>query len=182
MNNLIEMEIAAVGVNMSTDTPLLLLKEGGGERHVVIHIGFIETDIIERALAGGTTFRPMTHDLLLNAIRSLSANVRYVAITELKNDTFFGVVALLVNNKQINLDARPSDAIALAVRVKAPIYMDERIMNQIAFTYDPKTNSFLQKRDRASSPHFPPATDAERNKLHKPIREFIESLNLDDFK
>ena len=115
--------------------------------------------------------RPLTHDLLGNIIGELGAAVNSIIVCDLKNDTFFAKIILAIDGKQVEVDARPSDAIALAVRVKVPIFADESVLDKAGIIIDPETGKPSPARD------VPPE---ELEKLSA-FRDFIEGLDLSDF-
>ena len=125
---MIEVVLRAVRVDVGTSTPLLLLEEVGGERVLPIFIGAPEATAIAYALGNVETPRPMSHDLLGNVIGSLGAQLFSVEITELVDNVFFANLRLLRENTEISVSARPSDAVALALRVGAPILVNDDLM------------------------------------------------------
>jgi bifunctional DNase/RNase len=125
---MVEVILRAVRVDVGTSTPLLLLEEVGGNRVLPIFIGAPEATAIAYALGGVATPRPMSHDLLGNVIAALGAKVFAVEITELKDNTFYANLRLLRSGAEINVSARPSDAVALALRVGAPILVSDDLM------------------------------------------------------
>ena len=125
---MIEVVLRAVRVDVGTSTPLLLLEEVGGERVLPIFIGAPEATAIAYALGNVESPRPMSHDLLGNVIGSLGAQLFSVEITELIDNVFFANLRLLRENTEISVSARPSDAVALALRVGAPILVNDDLM------------------------------------------------------
>ncbi|UCG39774.1 MAG: bifunctional nuclease family protein [bacterium] len=111
-------------------SPVLLLKELESRRALPIWIGMFEANAIATSLAGLEPPRPMTHDLLYNSILSAGCTVDRVVVTELKDNTFFAVIVLDSGSGSLEIDSRPSDAIALAVRAKAPIFASEEVLEQ----------------------------------------------------
>jgi bifunctional DNase/RNase len=150
---------------------VVILKEKESERYLPIWIGPAEADAIAVKLQDYQVPRPLTHDLLGNIIGELGAAVNSIIVCDLKNDTFYAKIILAVNGKQVEVDARPSDAIALAVRVKVPIFADESVLDKAGIIIDPETGKPSPARD------VPPE---ELEKLSA-FREFIESLDLSDF-
>jgi len=125
---MIEVVLRAVRVDVGSSTPLLLLEEVGGERVLPIFIGAPEAAAIAYALQGVVAPRPMSHDLLGHVIAALNAKVFSVEITELVDNTFFANLRLVRANEEIIVSARPSDAVALALRVRAPILVGDDLM------------------------------------------------------
>ena len=114
------------------NSPILLLKEDGAERALPVWIGIYEANSIATCLAGVEAPRPMTHDLLHNAIAQAGYRVSKVVITELKDTTFYAVIYLNSDSGEMELDSRPSDAVSLAVRSEAPIFVTEDVLNHSA--------------------------------------------------
>jgi uncharacterized protein len=131
---------------------IALLNEKGGERVLPIWIGAFEGDALALQLGGETTPRPMAPDLMARAIESLGGRVEQVSVTRLTDNTFYAVVWLAANGDRIELDARPSDALNLAVRVGAPIFVAPDVMDQAARTGDVLLQSEAELREK----NFPP--------------------------
>ena len=124
--------IHGLAMDPKNNSPILLLKESGAERALPVWIGMYEANAIATCLAGMESPRPMTHDLLYDLITRAGYSVSKVVITELKETTFYAVINLSSPSGDIALDSRPSDAVALAVRSEAPIYVMEDVLNQSA--------------------------------------------------
>lgn len=129
---MIEVVIDSIRVSLMSQHRVVILREVDAERFLPIWIGPFEADAITIVLQGVEVPRPLTHDLLANVLDELGARVLYVLVNDLRNDTFYAVIALDVNGQRLEIDSRPSDAIALAVRVNAPIYVAEHVMEQAA--------------------------------------------------
>ena len=168
---MVEMTIESIRVSMLNYQRVVILKEKSAERFLPIWIGPAEADAIAVKLQEVTVPRPLTHDLLSSVIDALGASVNSIIICDLRNDTFFAKIILAVNGKNIEVDSRPSDAIALAVRVKAPIFADESVLNKAGIIIDPETGK------PAPAQEIPP----EEMERMSAFREFIESLDLSDF-
>jgi hypothetical protein len=125
------MELSRIIISETNDEQVIVLKEVGGERAFPIVIGIWEAVAIDRNIKGKKTPRPMTHDLLENVIGGLDAKLERVVVTELKDRTFYANLILRRNGKSVEIDSRPSDAIALAVQMKAPIYVDEKVLEDV---------------------------------------------------
>jgi uncharacterized protein len=126
----IEMELTGVRVEFPTNQPIVLLREREGERYLPIWIGAAEAAAIALSLQGVVTPRPMTHDLLKNILENLSVEVRRIVVTELRDSTFFATIELNRQGTDFEVSSRPSDAIALAVRMAVPIYANEDVLNE----------------------------------------------------
>jgi len=136
---MIEVEIAMVRLDQEVKVPIVILKEkeGKSKRFLPIWIGVFEAFAIITEMEKHQVERPMTHDLLKSVIDSLGAVVVSVLVSDLKNDTFYAEISLrLSDGKVIKLDSRPSDAIALALRAKVPIYVSEDIMAKSGISPD----------------------------------------------
>ena len=127
---LIEMTIKGLMVDPITNTPIVILKDANGERVLPIWVGIFEANAIALELEKVAPARPMTHDLIKNILETLEARVLKVVVTDLKENTFFAVLHLQLGETEYTVDSRPSDAIALALRVAAPIYVDEEVVRK----------------------------------------------------
>jgi bifunctional DNase/RNase len=125
----IEMSIKGLMVDPVTNQPIIILRDDAGERVLPIWVGVFEANAIALQIENVATPRPMTHDLLRNVIQDLDGQVQKVVVSELKDNTFFAVIHLAVRGDPVLVDARPSDAIALALRTKAPIYVEEEVID-----------------------------------------------------
>lgn len=126
------MVISELVTDSSTNHPIVILKEVDGKRSLPIWIGILEANAITTALEGIKLFRPMTHDLLKNIMEFLEIKVNRIEITDLKDNTYYALIYITYKGKEISIDARPSDAIALSLRVKAPIYVAEEVLKKSA--------------------------------------------------
>jgi bifunctional DNase/RNase len=124
----IEMKIRGLMVDPSTNMPIVLLKDPKSEALLPIWVGLYEANAIWLEVQKSQTPRPLTHDLLRSAIDSLNAQVKRIVVTELKDDTFYAVIWMEQNGEVVSLDARPSDALALALRADCPIFVDEDVL------------------------------------------------------
>jgi uncharacterized protein len=124
----IEMKIRGLMVDPSTNAPIVILKDVSGDAVLPIWVGPVEATAIWLEVEKTSTARPMTHDLLKNLIHGLNAEVERIVVTELKDDTFYAVIWMQQNGEPVALDARPSDAIALALRADCPIYVSEDVL------------------------------------------------------
>lgn len=129
---MVQMQLVSVGMVGGTEDHLMVLKEVGGNRLLVISIGLMEATAIAVAIEGIAVPRPMTHDLLVNVIRRLQAELTSVVIHDLRNETFIGQIDLKSEKGVLEIDCRPSDAVALAVRFNVPIYVTEGVLEAAA--------------------------------------------------
>ena len=145
---LIEMSIKGLMVDPITNMPIVILKDKLGERVLSIWVGIFEANAIALQIENVATPRPMTHDLLRNIITDLDGSVDHIVVSDLKDNTFFAIIHLTVRGERIAVDARPSDAIALALRTRSPILVDETVIDNaktVDFTAEPGDNARLQK-------------------------------------
>ncbi len=156
---MIEMNLAGVRIELPTNQPIVLLREAEGERYLPIWIGQSEAAAIALALQGVVTPRPMTHDLLKNILEEMSVTVNSIAITEIRDGTFYAVINMQRNGTAYEISSRPSDALALAVRLQCKIFANEEVLTEASILI--------------------PAGD-EEEEVEK-FREFLESVNPEDF-
>jgi hypothetical protein len=133
---MIEMVIYGVSFDLVGKQPIVLLKTADGNKFLPIWIGHPEAAAILMKLQGASTPRPMTHDLVTDMLEQLDAQVTRITVTELKENTFYASITVAQNGSEIEIDSRPSDAIALAVRAEAPIYANERVIEESAIEFE----------------------------------------------
>jgi bifunctional DNase/RNase len=155
---MIEMELTGVRVELPTNQPIVLLRERGGERYLPIWIGAAEAAAIALSLQGVVTPRPMTHDLLKNILEDLTVEVQRIVVTELRDSTFYATIALQRGTDGFEVSSRPSDAIALAVRMAVPIFAEEGVLEEASIL-------------------IPGDEDEEVEKF----REFLDNISPEDF-
>jgi bifunctional DNase/RNase len=127
-----EAELSRIIINEMSDQQVIVIKERNGERSFPIVIGIVEIFAIDRRLKGIAPPRPMTHDLLASVIENLGARIEKIVINDLRQHTFFARIHLSMNGRTIEIDSRPSDAIALCAATKAPIFVAEHVFEQTA--------------------------------------------------
>ncbi len=125
----VEVELSRIIINETSDQQIIVLKERKGTRGFPIVIGIVEIFAIDRRLKGIKPPRPMTHDLLASIIDNLGAKVDRIVIDDLRNHTFFAKIHLSIDGRRIQVDSRPSDAIALCAAIDAPIYVAEHVFD-----------------------------------------------------
>lgn len=162
---MIEVTIDSIRVSLMSQHRVVILKDGGTERYLPIWIGACEADAITIELQGVEVARPFTHDLLKSAIGQLGAKIKTVVINDLRNEVFYAQIVLDVNGHRLEIDSRPSDALALAVRAKVPIYVAESVMDKASIT---------PEEDMSEGP-------SDEQLKSSPFKDLIEGLNLDDF-
>jgi len=128
----VEVELSKIIINETSEQQVIVLKERNGTRSFPIVIGIVEIFAIDRRLKGIKPPRPMTHDLLESVITNLGAEMQKIVIDDLSNHTFYAKIYLSLNGKVVEIDSRPSDAIALGVSLEAPIYVAEDVLDQTA--------------------------------------------------
>jgi bifunctional DNase/RNase len=145
---LIEMTIKGLMVDPVTNMPIVILKDRVGDRVLPIWVGIFEANAIALQIENIATPRPMTHDLLRNVISDLDGRVDQVVVSDLKDNTFFAIIHLTVKGERVVIDSRPSDAIALALRTRAPILVEEAVIDNaktVDFTSDRADSERLQQ-------------------------------------
>jgi len=154
----IEMKIKGLMVDPVTNMPIVILKDESDDRLLPICVGIFEANAIALRIEDIETPRPMTHDLLRNLLESLQAKVEKIVVSDLKDNTYFAQIHLDVDGTARQVDARPSDAIALALRTEAPIYVEQSVLDQ------------SRSLDEDGEP-----SDSER------LRRWFENLDPEDF-
>jgi uncharacterized protein len=155
---MIELSLVGVRVELPSNQPIVLLKENEGERYLPIWIGAVEATAIAFALQGIQTPRPMTHDLMRDILQETNIEVERILISELVDQTFFAVIRMTQDGQSAEVSSRPSDAIALAVRINAPIFAAEEVLEQAGIELK----------------------DEEETEVEK-FREFLDQVTPDDF-
>jgi bifunctional DNase/RNase len=145
---MIEMNIKGLMVDPITNMPIIILRDSEGQKVLPIWVGVFEANAIALQIENVTTPRPMTHDLLKNVIADLRGRIEKIVVSDLKENTFFALIYLSVNGEVLAIDARPSDAIALALRAQAPIFVEEKVIDHaktVDLTPDKGETERLQK-------------------------------------
>jgi uncharacterized protein len=125
----IEMTVKGLIIDPITNMPIVILRDKDGQRVLPIWVGGFEANAIAVQLENIATPRPMTHDLLKNVIHDLKADIQKIGVSDLKENTFYALIYLKVNGEAVAVDARPSDAIALALRSRAPIFVEDKVID-----------------------------------------------------
>jgi bifunctional DNase/RNase len=160
---MVEVKVDSVRVNLVGSHRVVILKELNSERYLPIWIGQAEAESITLQLTNTKLPRPLTHDLIVDAIRALGATVRYVLVNDLRDETFYARVVLRTRDgKDLSIDSRPSDAIAIAVRVDCPIYVDDDVMAQHGHEPEEESAEEPQEEDLGA------------------FKDFLSTLDLDD--
>ena len=159
----IELQLVGVRVELPTNQPIVLLKEREGERYLPIWIGPVEATAIALGMQGIETQRPMTHDLMRDLLQGLGVSVNRIVITELREGTFYAEIQMSKNGDSVAVSSRPSDALALAVRMGLEIFAEEDVLDEA---------SIAVKDD----------DEADAEKEVERFREFLEQVSPEDFK
>ena len=172
-----ELTIESIRLSMMNYQRVVILREKDADRYLPIWIGAAEAEAIAVRLQDVTVARPLTHDLIRNLIEQLGGRVVYILVNDISNDTFFARIVLDVRGETMEIDSRPSDAIALAVRVEAPIFAEETVLDRAGVELDeegkPQPSVSVGESSR-------PVDPAELERLGA-FKDFIESLDLEDF-
>lgn len=160
---MIEVEIDSIRVSLMSEHRVIVLKALENELYLPIWIGPYEAEAIAIRLKNVDISRPLTHDLLNNVIGEMGGDISYILVSDLRDDTFYALINVDVNGTRLEIDSRPSDAIALAVRAGVPIFVAETVMERASIT--PETDI---------------AEGAEDDEELSAFRDFVEGLDLDD--
>lgn len=168
---MVEMSLDSIRLCLMNYQCVVILKEKSAERYLPIWVGPVEAHAIATELNDVTVRRPVTHELLHSVIAALGASVNSIVVSDLRDDAFCARITLDLDGGQVEIDSRPSDAIALAVRVEAPIYAEEAVLDKAGVLLDRETGKLT------------PSSKVSKEKLGKvsAFRHFINSLDLDDF-
>ena len=169
-----EVKVASLGLDKTSNTPVVILQESDGERVLPIWIGPGEASAIAMELAGMKFSRPLTHDLFTSVLRGLGSELQRVLITKVVENTYHAELILKRNGDMISLDARPSDSIAIALRAKAPIYAHEDLLEQASIHTQP---SEIDPDQIAEMEAGPEETRMDADQL----KEYLKNLNPEDF-
>ena len=177
-----EMTIDSIRVSLMNYQRVVILKEKDSDRYLPIWIGPAEADAIAVKLQDISVPRPLTHDLLRSIIDTLGASVNHILVNDLESDTFYAKIIINVDGKSLEIDARPSDAIALAVRAKAPIYAEDNVLEKAGILLDKETGKPIILED-ASGPGQAKSPEVKEEELRRmsAFTDFINSLDLEDF-
>lgn len=165
---MVEVTIDSIRVSLMSQHRIVILKDVDSERYLPIWIGPFEAEAITVSLQEMEVARPLTHDLLRNMLQTLGAEVLRIKITELRDDVFYARIVLRHNGREIEVDSRPSDALNLAVRAHAPVFVAEGVMAEAAT----KPEAEIQPGEAGEAPQEDQRLDV--------FKDFVESLDLDD--
>ncbi|MGH7826839.1 MAG: bifunctional nuclease family protein [Candidatus Binatia bacterium] len=165
----IQMSVGGLTLDPVTKTPIVILKDSENKLNLPIWIGLLEATAMATEIEGIKMARPMTHDLLKNVLGEVGCAVESVEITELKENTYYALVRLTVAGRQLLIDSRPSDAIALALRTKSPIYVAKAVL---------EASSVLQQNEEGKEGTVENVSNVSKEKW----AEILEKMTPDDFK
>lgn len=176
---MIEVMIDSVRVNLMSPQRLVVLREVGADRYLPIWVGSYEAEAITVALQEVEMVRPLTHDLLKNVFHTFNARIKRIEIISLKDDIFYGNIVAEVDGKDINVDSRPSDAIALAVRAHVPILVDDNVMQSAGITPEKDMEASTSATTPSpSTPRSAPVGEVSSDRLSV-FEDFLGKLDLD---
>jgi uncharacterized protein len=162
---MVEVTIDSIRVSLMSQHRVVILKDVDSDRYLPIWIGPCEADAITVTLQEMEVSRPLTHDLLKNVIGEMGGEVEYIVISDLRNDVFYARIVMGVSGKRLEIDSRPSDALALAVRLHVPVYIEETVMEKAAVLPE-------EEMESEGGPGEDTRLDA--------FKDFVESLDLED--
>ena len=174
-----EVVIDSIRVSLMNYQRVVILKEKSVDMYLPIWIGPSEADSIAVKLQDVDVPRPLTHDLLNSVITTLGGKISHIVVSEISNDTFYAKIIIDCEGKNLEVDARPSDAIALAVRVEAPIYVEEEVMSKAGVSLDVETGEPIIRGESARNA-ADKMSDDELQRLSA-FKDFIGELDLEDF-
>src|SRR5215207_10755432 len=177
---MIETVVESIRVSLVTQHRVVILKEVNGERHLPIWIGSYEAEAIAMELQGVTASRPLPYDLIRTIIDDMGGTVDRIAVTDLSDDVFYARIVLQQNGREVEIDSRPSDAIALAVRARVPIMVDDSVMDKAGVMLSSDEEEDTDAEGGTSQPELERAEGVDEERLSV-FRDFIDSLDLDDF-
>ncbi|MGH9891438.1 MAG: bifunctional nuclease family protein [bacterium] len=165
-DHFILMTVGGLTLDPVTKTPIVILKDSENKLNLPIWIGLLEATAMATELEGIKMARPMTHDLLRNVVEELGGMVERIEVTDLRENTYYALIHLNLGGKNVSIDARPSDAISLALRTKSPIYVARKVL---------ESSSILQKMEEGGEQNL---SNVSRDKW----AEILEKMAPDDFK
>lgn len=180
---LVEVTVERLGLDGTTKSPVVILKEGDGDRALPIWIGPGEASAIHMQMSNISVGRPLTHDLLVATIRELGGTLAKVVITRVQQNTYYAELHLAVEDRTVTVDARPSDSIAVALRTGSPIFADEDLLDRVRM-------EMLDGEDAPAEPFdlsgpgtevVPEAEEELRGMTPSELQKYLKKLNPEDF-
>ncbi len=183
---MLEMTIDSIRVSPMNYQRVVILKEKDSDRYLPIWIGPAEADAIAVKLQDLSVPRPLTHDLLRTVIDSLGGAVQHILVNDLQNDTFYAKITIQSNGGASDpvvkeIDCRPSDAVALAVRAQVPIFVEEAVLDKAGILLDKETGKPITESENAVEQEKPAEVNPEELRRMSAFTDFIDSLDLEDF-
>ena len=180
---MLEMVIDSIRVSLMNYQRVVILKEKESDRYLPIWIGPAEADAIAVQLQEISVPRPLTHDLLRSVIDNLGASINHILVSDLESDTFYAKISISLNGQHLDIDSRPSDAIALAVRAKTPIFAEEHVMDKAGVLLDKETGKPILPEDTIGPDGEEKSPEVKEEEIRRmsAFTDFINSLDLEDF-
>ena len=175
MPEMIEVQIDSVRVHLMTPQRLVVLKQIGSERYLPIWVGPYEAEAITVALQEVEMIRPLTHDLLKNVFGAFNARIKRIEIIKLQNEIFYGSIVAEVDGREVNVDSRPSDAIALSVRAHVPILVHHTVMEEAGITPEQDVSEDMEALEKTE----PAPLSEESTERLSVFEDFLEKLEFD---
>lgn len=173
---MIEMKVKGLTLDPLTNVPIVILKELEGERTLPIWVGIFEAHAIAREIENFQTPRPMTHDLIKNVITGVNGEVSRIVVSDLRDNTFFAEICVQFNGSEVTIDSRPSDAIALALRTDATIFVEEKVLEEA------KSIEFAEPEPKDAEGDFQEQADRPSGEADpEDVKKWLEDLKPDDF-
>jgi bifunctional DNase/RNase len=177
MSDMLEVVIDSIRVSLMSQQRIVILREADAERYLPIWIGVYEAEAITIALQEVEVARPLTHDLLKNLFTTLNARIQRVEVVALKDDTFFGNIVAEVDGRTLNIDSRPSDALALAVRAHVPILVSRAVMDTAGIIPEEDMQGQAETEGQPAAAAEESEVSSERLSV---FEDFLEGLDLDE--
>ena len=177
MSDMVEVVIDSIRVSLMSQQRIVILREQNAERYLPIWIGVYEAESITIALQEVEVARPLTHDLLASIFRQLEARILRVEVVALRDDTYFGNIVVEKNGNLLNVDSRPSDALAVAVRARVPILVARSVMDSAGIIPEEDLQEESAQPDQAAAE---PGTPEEGDERLSVFQDFLEKLDLDE--
>jgi uncharacterized protein len=179
VRRMIETIVDSIRVSLVTQHRVVILKELDGDRHLPIWIGPFEAEAIAMELQGVTAARPLPYDLIKTMISDMGGTVQEILVTDLAQDVFYARIVIDQNGRRVEIDSRPSDAIAIAVRSDVSVFVDESVMDRAGVVLDPESETEGEEGQAVSESEGVEEGTSEEDLTV--FRDFINSLDLDDF-
>jgi bifunctional DNase/RNase len=169
---MIEVEIDSIRISLISQHRIVMLRESDGERQLPIWIGPCEAEAITIELQDTEISRPMTHDLLKNIVEEMGAHISHIMVSDLRDSVFYARLVLDVDGEQSEIDCRPSDAIAMAVRAKVPIFVADHVLEEVGVLPEPDISDKAEEQEEGA--------EEDANALDA-FKDFVDTLDFDDF-